>query len=413
MIGLVGIGVILLCAVALSVDRKRIHSRTAVKALLLQVLLAILVLRTPVFELFRIAGAAISSLISYGEAGSVFVFGDLASSQGHAGVLFAFQVLPVIIFVASLFAVLYHLGIMQWLVRGMAVGMRHILAVSGAESLSVASNVFLGAVEAAVSVRPYIGDMTKSELMVLMTGGMATISGALMVAYAAIAGAPVEHLLTAVVINAPGAIGMAKIIVPETLTPKTISSIPRGDLKSTENVFHAAAEGAVAGLRLCLSVGALLIAFVGLIAAVNGIIGGVKDGAGLHWLPEDFRVEIVLGWFFRPIAWLAGVDWTDASLVGQLLGTRMVLNEFVAYVELGKVRECLSPRSFMIASYGLCGFANFTSIGIQIGGVASLIDDRTKRMSQQAVMAKLGLRAMLAASMANLLTATLVGFLLG
>ena len=337
-------------------------------------------LDTPFRRVFETIGAGFNQLIAYAEEGSSFVFGELGSSDGPLGVTIAFQVLPLIIFIATLFAVLYHWGIMQVVVGAMAKGMQRTLGVSGAEALNVAANVFMGQNEAPLTIRPYLDKLTRSELMMIMTGGMATVSGALMVAYAGIAGVPVEHLLTAVIVTAPGCIMLAKIIVPETETPETLGTVPPGARTDDRNVIDAASRGATEGLHLALVVGAVLIAFVGLIALLNGLIGGVRSLTGFAWLPAD--LQTVLGWLFAPVAFLLGVPWADAPTVGNLLGTRMVLNEFIAYVELGKLEAQLDPRSFLIAGYALCGFANFGSIGIQVGGVGSLIPQRRSELAE-------------------------------
>jgi CNT family concentrative nucleoside transporter len=281
--------------------------------------------------------------------------------------------------------------------------MQRTLRVSGAESLNVAANVFMGQNEAPLTIRPYLNNLTRSELMTVMTGGMATISGALMVAYSRIASVPVEHLLTAVIMTAPACIMMAKIVIPETEIPETLGSIPKQSDEGDANVIDAAARGAGEGLQLALIVGAMLVAFVGLIALLNGVLGGIKSGLGLTWFPGS--LETVLGWVFAPIAFLLGVPWHDAPAVGNLLGMRMALNEFLAYIELAKLEGQLDPHSKLIASYALCGFANLGSIGVQVGGIGSLIPER------RSDLARLGFRAMFAATLANFLTAAVAGLL--
>ena len=401
--GLVGVVVILAAAVALSENRRRIRWQVVAWGLGLQATLALLVLRTPFGRLFKFLGAGFNQLMAYGEEGSRFVFGDALGSSRN-GVTIAFQVLPLIIFVASLFAVLYYLGIMQRVVRVMALAMQRTLGVSGAEALNIAANVFLGQNEAPLTIRPYLNRLTRSELMTVMTGGMATISGALMVAYVQIGGVPVEHLLTAVIMTAPACIMLAKVLSPETGEPETLGRVPLERSGDDRNVIDAAARGASEGLHLALQVGAILVAFVALVALVNGLFGGVRSIPGFGWFPPS--LQAVLGALFSPVAWLLGTPWSDAPAVGNLLGTRMVLNEFVAYVELGRLREALSPQAFLIAGYALCGFANLGSIGIQIGGIGSLIPERRREL------AELGPRAMLAGTMANFLTAAIAGLLL-
>jgi len=402
--GLLGIFLILLAAYGLSKDRAAIQWKIVYWGLGLQCGLAVLLLKTPARIVFEVIGAGFNSLMGFAEEGSKFVFGaELGSGAGSQGVIIAFQVLPLIIFVASFFAVLYYLGIMQRAVRVMALAMQKTLGVSGAEALNVAANVFMGQSEAPLTIRPYLDRLTRSELMSVMTGGMATISGALLVAYTQISGVPVEHLLTAVVISAPGCMMLAKIMVPETGEPETRGTVPMEAGDDDKNLIDAAARGAGEGLYLALQVGAMLVAFVGLVALVNGIMGGIRDASGLLWLPAN--LQTILGDLFAPIAFLLGVHWGDALAVGNLLGLRMVLNEFLAYVELAALRDSLEPRSFLIAGYALCGFANFGSIGVQVGGLGSLIPKR------RGELAELGLLAMTAGMMANFLTASLAGLL--
>ena len=401
--GLVGIAAILATAVLVSTDRRQIRYSIIAWGLGLQVTLAVLVLKTPFGQVFQWLGRGFNQTMLYAEHGSSLVFGELGSSQGPQGVVLAFQVLPLIIFIASLFAVLYYLGVMQRVVGAMAWGMQRTLGVSGAEALNVAANVFMGQNEAPLTIRPYLDKLTRSELMTVMTGGMATISGALMVAYSQIADVPVEQLLTAVVMTAPACIMLAKVLVPETGEPETLGSIPELAGEKDANVIDAAARGAGEGLHLALVVGAMLVAFVGLIALLNGMLGAVKDLLGFAWFPGS--LETILGWVFAPIAFLLGVSWQDAPAVGNLLGTRMVLNEFLAYIELGKMKEQLDAHSVLIAGYALCGFANLGSIGVQVGGVGSLIPERRSEL------ARLGLRAMFAGTLANFLTAAIAGLL--
>jgi len=400
--GLLGIAFFFGVACLLSRDRSRIPWRLVAWGAALQLMLALLVLRTPFGSVFHVIGMGFNQVMAYAEDGSSFVFGELGSSEGPQGVLIAFQILPLIIFVAALFAALYHLGVMQLVVRGMALVMQRTLGVSGAEALNVAANVFMGQNEAPLTIRPYLAKLTQSELMTLMTGGMATVSGALMVAYAQIGGAPVEHLLTAVVMTAPMAIVMAKILVPETETPATLGGLPRENERQDVNVIAALARGSIEGLHLALVVGAVLVVFVALVSLLNGVVGGVQQGLGLPWPPS---LEAVFGAALAPVAWLMGVPWVDAPAVGELLGTRVVLNEFISYVALGEIKETLEPRSFLIVSYALCGFANIGSVGVQVGGVGSLIPERREDL------AKLGLRAMLAATLANFVNACVAGLL--
>lgn len=402
--GLLGIILILLAAYGLSRDRSAIDWRVVWWGLGLQVTLAVLLLKTPARVVFEVIGAGFGALLGFAEEGSQFVFGpELGGSGGSQGVIIAFQVLPLIIFVASFFAVLYHLGIMQRLVRGLALAMQRTLGVSGAESLNVAANIFMGSIEAPLTIRPYLDKLTRSELMTVMTGGMATISGALLVAYTQISGVPAGHLLTAVVVTAPGCIMLAKIMVPETQVPETRGRVPIESSGGDQNVIDAAARGAAEGLHLALHVGAMLIAFVGLIALANGMIGAIRDGTGLLWIPGD--LQSILGYIFAPAAFLIGVPWADALEVGNLLGLRIVLNEFLAYGELAKLEGVIEPRSFLITGYALCGFASLGAIGVQVGGLGSLIPKR------RGELARLGLLAMVAGMLANFLTAALAGLL--
>ncbi len=401
--GLLGVIFVVAAAYGLSVNRKAIRWPVLAWGLGLQLLLAILILRTPFGLVFQRIGTGVNRVMAQGQQGAIFVFGDLAKSDGPLGVSLAFQILPLIIFVSSLFAVLYYLGIMQWVVRGIALVMQRVMGASGAESLNLAANVFMGQNEAPLTIRPYLAKLTESELMTVMTGGMATISGALLVAYVRIGNVPIEHLLTAVIITAPACLMLAKIMVPETERPETYGRIPEDVKQNDVNLIDAIARGASEGLYLALAVGAVLIVFVGLVAVANGLLSSLRDATGFVWLPAG--LEDIFGFVFAPISWLLGVPWKDAPMVGNLLGTRMVLNEFVAYVRLGEVKQALEPHSFMIAAYALCGFANFGSIGVQVAGLGSLIPER------RADLARLGPRAMLAGTLANFLTAAVAGLL--
>ena len=354
--------------------------------------------------IFETMKHVVNSLIGYTEEGSKFVFGALGAQNGNLGFIFATQVLPTIIFIASIFAILYYLGVMQLVVKFFARIMSRFMGASGAESTSVAASIFMGQTEAPLTIRPFLPEMTRSELMTIMTAGMAHISGGIMAAYVLVAKVDVIHLLTAVIMTAPGAIMMAKMIVPETDTPATGGDVEVVVPKQDVNIIDAAGRGAIEGLHLSLNVAGMLIAFIALVALVNGIFGWVHGQWA--WFPAS--LDIVLGYIFRPIAWAMGVSWKDSVIVGNLLGTRMVLNEFVAFVKLGEpgVGNALEPRSFVITTYALCGFANFSSIAIQIGGIGSLAPSR------RGDLARLGLRAMIAGTLANFLTATIAGVLL-
>jgi len=397
--GVLGVMAILGAAVAMSSNRRAIRAKTVAWGLGLQLLFAVLVLRVPATQwLFaRIAGY-VQTLLNYSFQGSEFVFGTLGAPQGgasHLGVLFAFQVLPTIIFIASLFAVLYYLGVMTVIVRAFARVMTRLMGASGAESLNVAASIFMGQTEAPLTVRPFLADMTESELFTVMVSGMAHVSGSIMGAYVLIGHVSLEHLLTAVVMTAPATIMLAKMIIPETAVPRTGQNVVLDIPKIDTNMIDAASRGAGEGLFLALNVGAMLIAFIALIALVNGLRGHLHTS-----------LESLLGYGFAPVAWLLGVPWHDARVVGSLLGTRMVLNEFVAFLQLGQLQATLAHRSFVIATFALCGFANFASIGIQIGGIGSLAPNRKHDL------ARLGLRAMLAGTLANFMSAAIAGLLL-
>jgi CNT family concentrative nucleoside transporter len=400
--GLVGIALILGIGIALSHNRKAIRWRVIAWGLGLQVLFAIFVLRIPAGQaLFRWLGDLVTGILSYSYVGSQFVFGELGKPHSSLGVIFAFQLLPAIIFVSALFAILYYLGIMQVVVRAFAVLMSRVMGASGAESLNVAASIFMGQTEAPLTIRPFLPRMTRSELMTVMTSGMAHISGSIMVAYIAF-GIEARHLLTAVIMTAPGTIMMAKLFEPETEVPETYGKVTLDMPKQDVNLIDAAARGTSEGLQLMLNVIAMLVSFVALVALLNGGFGAVHRY--VEWFPANLQTP--LGWVFRPIAWAMGVSWHDSGTVGSLLGTRMVLNEFIAFAQLGPMKGQLDPRSFTIASFALAGFANFSSIGIQLGGIGALAPNR------KGDLAKLGIRAMLAGTLANFLSATIAGMLL-
>ena len=424
---LFGAIVILSIAVAFSNNRRAINWTTVAWGLSLQIIFALIVLKTAIGQrVFETLGAGINKLLGFAGVGAGFVFGPLGNSSvwGRAmtgalgpeganyGVIFAFQVLPTIIFIAALFAILYYYGVMQFVVRLMAVVMHRVMKCSGAESLNVAASIFMGQTEAPLTIRPYLPEMTQSELMTVMTSGMAHISGGIMAAYI-LFGIEAKHLLTAVIMTAPGTIMMAKMLVPETEVPKTMGSV-KLEIENTDvNVIDAAGRGTGEGLHLALNVGAMLISFLALVALVNYVLGAFGSWASPHaptmalqHALDGFSMQKIFGWVFAPVAWSMGVPWHDAPVIGNLLGTRMVLNEFVAYSQLGPMKAALDPKSFTIATFALCGFANFSSIGIQIGGIGALAPNRRHDL------ARLGLRAMFAGTLANFMTATIAGFLL-
>ncbi len=402
--GLIGLVVILGAAWVFSAKRRAIRPKLLLWGLGLQFTFAFLVLKTGFGRVFEAASVAVNALLAYAEAGSQFVFGPLGAKSGPFGVVFAFQVLPIVIFIASLFSVLYYFGVMQVFVRGMAVLMQRVMGASGAESTNVAASIFMGQTEAPLTIRPFLPGLTQSELFTVMASGMAHVSGAVMAAYVKIAGVDIKHLLTAVIMTAPATILLAKMLMPETEQPETAGKVRVEIEKPGVNVIDAAARGAGDGLHLALNIGAMLIAFLALIAMVNGMLGWTHGLPGMGWLPES--LEKIFGVVFAPIAWLMGVSWKDATSVGNLLGTRLVLNEFVAFLQLGPIRDQLDPRSFTIATYALCGFANFSSIAIQIGGIGALAPSR------KSDLARLGLRAVAAGTMANFMSACIAGMLL-
>jgi CNT family concentrative nucleoside transporter len=400
--GLLGLVTILALCYLLSTDRKAIRPQLLLWGLGLQFGFAFLVLKTDVGRIFQAASVAVNALLEYAEQGSGFLFGPLGAKGGPYGVLFAFQVLPIVIFIASLFSILYYFGVMQVVIKGMAWGMHRVMRCSGAESTNVAASIFMGQTEAPLTIRPFLANLTPSELFTVMTCGMAHVSGAVMAAYVKIAGVDIKHLLTAVIMTAPATLLLAKMLVPETGEPETAGDIKVEIEKPGVNVIDAAARGAGDGLQLALNIGGMLIAFISLVALVNG---GMSWGHSVvNWWPDS--LQKLFGIIFAPVAWLLGVSWKDAAAVGDMLGTRMVLNEFIAFLRLGEVKSALDPRSFVIATFALCGFANFSSIAIQIGGIGALAPSR------KSDLARMGLKAMMAGTLANFMSACIAGVLL-
>ncbi len=408
--GILGLATMVVLAYVFSTNRRAIRIRTVAWGLTLQIVFAFLVLRVEAGRrLFAWLGDVITTFLGYSYAGLSFVFGDL----GKKGPPFyiAFQVLPTIIFVAAFFAILYHYGVMQWIIRQMARVMMGFMGTSGAESMNVAASIFLGCTEAPLTIRPFLAKLTRSELMTIMTSGMAHISGAVMAAYI-LFGIPAKHLLTAVIMTAPGTLLIAKMLVPETEQPATAGRVAMSDEEMgedrSENLLGAVAKGTTDGLYMSLNVAAMLITFIALIALANGILGGLHNGLahyfGWGWFPSSF--ERIFGVLFAPVAWVIGVPWKDCAAIGNLLGTRMILNEFVAFSMLAGQKAALDPRSYTIATFALCGFANLGNIGIEIGGIGSLAPNK------RGELAKLGIRAMLAGTMANLMAASIAGMLL-
>lgn len=398
-VAVLGLVAMLLIAWLLSNNRRRIPWRTVITGTLLQFVFALLILKTSGGQaFFGKASDLVTAFLDFSDAGARFVFGDNFTEH-----FFAFKVLPTILFFSSFITVLYYLNVLQWVVKGFAWVMMRVLGTSGAESLSASGNIFVGQTEAPLLIRPYVATMTMSELMAVMTGGFATIAGGVLAAYVGM-GVPAGHLIAASVMSAPAALVMAKIMFPETEESLTAGEVKVAVEKPWVNVIDAAAEGAAAGLKLVLNVAAMLIAFLALIAVINAALGQVGSWMGYPGL----TLELVFGYLLRPLAWLMGVPWNEADEVGTLLGIKTVLNEFVGYVKMEEMVAAgqLSERSEAIATYALCGFSNFSSIAIQIGGIGGIAPER------KGDLARLGLRAMIAGSLACFQTATIAGMLL-
>lgn len=396
LISLLGLAAMGVLAWLLSEHRKKQNLRLILSGIGLQLLFALLILKTQAGQwLFVKIRLVVEGLVNCSNAGAAFVFGE-----GFKEHYFAFSVLPTVIFISCLMSVLFYLGVLQKVVEFMAKIMVWVMDVSGAESLAAAANVFIGQNEAPLVIRPYIQTMTRSEIMAMMTGGMATISGATLAAYAGM-GADPGHLVTASIISAPASLVIAKIMVPELEESMTKGVVRAVVPREAENILDAACRGAADGAMLAVSIAAMLIAFIALVALVNALLGLFPDIAG-----GPLTLERILGWLCCPLAWLLGVEWTDAGTVGQLIGQKTILNEFVAYMHLGQIKKTISERSFTIATYALCGFANFSSIAIQIGGVGGLVPQRRKDMAQ------LGLKAMIAGTLAAFMTAAIAGMLI-
>ncbi len=419
LIGVVGLGVLVGVAWLLSRNRRRIPVRTVLWGLGLQLAFAFLILKTgPGRAVFGWLGDAFHQLIKFTDAGIAFVFGskgqtallteEIGKVQYRVDLPLAFRALPVIIFFASLMGILYHLGVMQRVVAGMAWLMRRTMRVSGAEALSAAGNIFLGMTEAPLLIRPYVANLTQSELFAVMVGGLATIAGSVMAVYISF-GIGAEYLLCASVMSAPAALAIAKIMEPETEEPATSGSAPVRFERETRNVIDAAAAGASDGLKLALNVAAMLIAFVALLALVNYLLGEMSRGmAGIGWAGWPSKLEDILGWLFRPLACVMGVPWGDAKAIGSVMGIGISANEWIAYTQLAGMAKAgaLQPASVGIGTFALCGFANFGSLGIIIGGIGSLAPERRGDLS------RLALRALVGGAIACYMTATIAGMLL-
>ena len=412
--GVFGLAVLVSIAFLFSSNRKAADVRLILSGIGLQLFFAVLVILVPGGrEFFDKLSQIFVTVINFSLEGAEFIFGPLARYE-TLGFIFAFQVLPTIIFFASLMGVLYHLGVMQKVVQGMAWVMFKALRISGSESLAVAANVFVGQTEAPLVVRPYISRMTESELFTMMVGGMATIAGGVQAAYIAMLGGADEamrvfyakHLLSASIMAAPATIVIAKILKPETEESLTAGSVQLHVEKTATNVIEAAANGAADGWRLALNVGAMLLAFVALIAMIDYPLNWIGQWSGFEAMTgRELGLSTMLGYILSPIAWVIGVPWQDAVTVGGLIGQKVVTNEFVAYAQLGEVQNTLSPKALLISTYALCGFANFSSIAIQIGGIGGIAPDR------KSDLARLGLKAVLGGTLATMMTATIAGVL--
>jgi CNT family concentrative nucleoside transporter len=405
--GVLGILAVLLAAWLFSTDRRRIRWRTVAWGLSLQLAFAFLVLRFDFGQRTMFwAGGVVTKMLSATTAGTAVLFGKLGTPDTSMGSIFAFQVLPTIIFISAFFAVMYHIGLMQIIIRALAWVMLKTMRISGAESMNVAASIFMGQTEAPLTIRPFLSRATRSELMTIMTSGMAHVSGGIMAMYIS-QGIEARHLLSAVIMTSPGTILVAKMLVPETEVPATEGKvvIPKSEEHTEENLIGAIARGTIDGGKLALNVAIMLISFLALVALLDMLLGWIHIHAGLHWVPGSLGE--ILGYVFWPVAWLIGVPAQDCSLIGNLLGTRMALNEVIAYIALGTHKAMILPRSFTIATFALCGFANLGSIGMQIGGIGALVPERRNDL------ARLGVRAMLAGTMANLISASIAGIFLG
>ena len=399
--GIIGVVVLLGIAYGMSNNRGAISKRIVLWGLGLQLFFALFILKTPIGQpFFSAVDRIFKKLLSFSDAGSDLLFKSYSTGVVEGPLLnFAFRILPTIIFFSSLMAVLYHLGIMQRVIRWIAAAVQKTMGTSGSETLSVSANIFVGQTESPLMIRPFINQMTMSELMAVMTGGFATVAGGVMAIYVAmlsdipgIAG----HLMAASIMSAPAALVMAKIIFPETEESETLGDLRIKIERQDDNVIEALSRGATDGVKLAVNVGAMLVAFVAFVAMINGMLGLV-----------DLTMQQILGWFFQPLAWAMGAPWSEAGILGQLMGEKIVLTELIAYSDLSQLRaeDAISDRTAIIASYALCGFANFASIGIQLGGIGGIAPKRRKDL------AKIGMKAMIAGALASWLTATLAGII--
>ena len=402
LISLLGLFVMVGIAFALSENRKSIQWRTVIMGIILQIVFGLFILKTDFGRnLFNSIGGGFNAILSYTGEGAKFLFGGLATPSDNLGFIFATMVLPTIIFMSALMSVLYHIGIMQKVVEIVARVMMWVMKTSGAESLAAAANIFVGQTEAPLVIKPFVNQMTKSEIMCLMTGGMATVAGGVLAAYVGF-GIDAGHLLAASVMSAPAALVCAKLLVPETEVSVTAGVVKIDLPKVSANVVDAAATGASDGLKLAANVAAMLLAFIALIAMLNGILGAL---GGLFGYP-GLSFELLIGYLNAPVAWLLGVPWEDCLTVGAILGKKLILNEFVGYLDLIKAKAVLSERATILTTYALCGFANFSSIAIQLGGIGTMAPEK------RPILAKYGIYSLIGGTLACYMTACIAGFLI-
>jgi concentrative nucleoside transporter, CNT family len=397
--GILGIFVIFVIAFILSENKKSINPRTILGGLIIQLIFGFIVLKWDVGrQAFQWVTSKVQEVVNFASAGTSFIFGSLADPSQQTGFIFAFNVLTLIIFFSSLISVLYYLGIMQWVIRIIGGALSKLLGTSKAESMSAAANIFVGQTEAPLVVMPYIKNMTKSELFAVMTGGLASVAGSVLFGYAAL-GVPLEYLLAASFMAAPAGLVMAKMLVPETGKPETLEGFEMVHDDHSVNVIDAAARGASTGLQLALNVGAMLLAFIALIALLNGILGGIGGWFGV----ENLSLELILGYIFAPLAFVIGIPWEEALQAGSFIGQKLIVNEFVAYSNFAPEIANLSDKTVAVISFALCGFANLSSIAILLGGLGGIAPSRRQDI------ARLGIRAIIAGTLANLLSAAIAG----
>ena len=397
LIPLIGICALLLLGALSSSNWRSISLRTVCPAFLLQVSLGGLMIYLPAGrEALALISSLISNLLSFSKSGAKFVFGDLGDAD--LGFFFAFQVLPIVIFFASLISVLYHLKIMQFVIRVLGGFLKRVLKTSKVESTAAAANLFVGLTEAPLTIKPYIQAMTKSEFFSLMTVGLATVAGSVLAGYAAL-GISLDYLVAASFMSAPGALLMAKMIEPEIKTGEKSQDLHiKISYEKHQNIIEAAASGAIQGLKLALAIGAMLVAFIGLIALINGMLIGLGDFLSI----DNLTIDLILGYLFQPVAFVLGVPWQESGLVGGLIGKKIVFNEFVAFISLSEIQNQMSQKALVISTFALCGFANFGSIAVLLGGLGVLVPKRRPEI------AKYGIKAMYAATLSNLMSAAIV-----